>query len=67
MESTFTFKSKNYKISELSDEHRAIVAGLDAAQIRISEADDTLQLLMIARDALVSKLDDVIAAYTPLE
>lgn len=67
MDSTFTFKDKDYRISDLSDEHRAIVAGLDAAQTKIRETDDSLQLLMIARDSLVSRLDDVIASYSPVE
>jgi len=67
VDSTFTFKNKDYRISDLSDEHRAVVAGLDAAQIKINETDDTLQLLLIARDSLVSKLDEVIGGYSPVE
>ena len=66
MDTTFEFKGKSYRISDLSEDHRAIVAGLDAAQTKITETDDTLQLLMIARDSLVSRLNDVIAGYSPV-
>ena len=59
---TFEFKGQTYQISRLTDDQRAVLSGLEAAQEHVKSADERLQLLMIARDSLFEKLDEIVAS-----
>ena len=59
---TFEFKGQTYQISQLSEDQRAVLSGLDAAQEHVKNADERLQLLMIARDSLFEKLEGIISS-----
>ena len=59
---TFEFKGQTYQISRLTDDQRAVLSGLEAAQEHVKSADERLQLLMIARDSLFEKLDEIVSS-----
>lgn len=59
---TFEFKGQTYQISRLTEDQRAVLSGLEAAQEHVKTADERLQLLMIARDSLFEKLDEIVAS-----
>ena len=59
---TFEFKGKTYQISSLSEDQRAVLSGLEAAQEHVKDADERLQLLMIARDSLFESLEGIVTS-----
>ena len=59
---TFEFKGKTYQISQLTEDQRAVLTGIDAAQKQVKSADENLQLLMIARDSLFEQLEQIVSS-----
>ena len=59
---TFEFKGNTYQISSLSEDQRAVLSGLEAAQEHVKSADERLQLLMIARDSLFDRLEEIVSS-----
>ena len=51
-----TFEGKKYLINELSDDIKESVKGLQIAETQLKMHEDTLKLLAISRNVLISQL-----------
>ena len=51
-----TFEGKKYLISELSNDIKESIKGLQIAETQLKMHEDTLKLLSISRSALVNQL-----------
>ena len=61
------FEDKNYNIDSLSDESKNIIKGLQFADSQIKMQEDTLRLLILGRDSLISKLKNELSEAKPME
>ena len=61
------FEDKNYNIESLSDESKNIIKGLQFADNQIKMQEDTLRLLILGRDSLISKLKNELSDAKPIE
>ena len=61
------FEDKNYNIESLSDESKNIIKGLQFADSQIKMQEDTLRLLILGRDSLISKLKNELSDAKPIE
>ena len=53
---TLTYGDQTYDLNALSDQAKEAVAGLQVAETQIRIAEDTLKLMQIARQTLLSPL-----------
>ncbi len=51
-----TFEGKNYQINELSNDIKEAIQGLQIAETQLKMYKDTLKLLSISRNSLLSQL-----------
>ena len=51
-----TFEGKKYSINDLSDDIKESIKGLQIAETQLKMYEDTLKLLSISRNSLVSQL-----------
>ena len=51
-----TFEDKKYLISELSDDIKELIKGLQIAETQLKMHEDTLKLLSISRNSLANQL-----------
>ena len=61
------FEDSNYNIDSLSDESKNIIKGLQFADSQIKMQEDTLRLLILGRDSLISKLKNELNDAKPIE
>ena len=61
------FEDKNYNIDSLSDESKNIIKGLQFADNQIKMQEDTLRLLILGRDSLISKLKNELNDAKPID
>ena len=61
------FEDKNYNIDSLSDESKNIIKGLQFADSQIKMQEDTLRLLILGRDSLISKLKNELSEAKPID
>ena len=61
------FEDSNYNIDSLSDESKNIIKGLQFADSQIKMQEDTLRLLILGRDSLISKLKNELNDTKPIE
>ena len=61
------FEDTNYNIDSLSDESKNIIKGLQFADSQIKMQEDTLRLLILGRDSLISKLKNELSEAKPIE
>ena len=61
------FEDTNYNIDSLSDESKNIIKGLQFADNQIKMQEDTLRLLILGRDSLISKLKNELNEAKPIE
>ena len=61
------FEDSNYNIDSLSDETKNIIKGLQFADSQIKMQEDTLRLLILGRDSLISKLKNELNDAKPIE
>ena len=61
------FEDSNYNIDSLSDESKNIIKGLQFADSQIKMQEDTLRLLILGRDSLISKLKNELKDAKPIE
>ena len=61
------FEDTNYNIDSLSDESKNIIKGLQFADSQIKMQEDTLRLLILGRDSLISKLKNELNEAKPIE
>ena len=61
------FEDKNYNIDSLSDESKNIIKGLQFADSQIKMQEDTLRLLALGRNSLISKLKNELSDANPIE
>ena len=61
------FEDTNYNIDSLSDESKNIIKGLQFADSQIKMQEDTLRLLILGRDSLISKLKNELNDAKPIE
>ena len=61
------FEDTNYNIDSLSDESKNIIKGLQFADSQIKMQEDTLRLLILGRDSLISKLKNELSEAKPME
>ena len=59
---TFTFEGKTYSTEGLTENQMAVLEGLAVAEEQVKEADQKLQLFLIARDSLISDLKTIISS-----
>jgi len=61
------FEDSNYNIDSLSDESKNIIKGLQFADSQIKMQEDTLRLLILGRDSLISKLKNELNDAKPID
>ena len=58
-----TFEGKKYKVSDLSNETKEIIRGLQMSETQLKMYEDTLKLLRIGRNSLANQLREKLKNY----
>ena len=58
-----TFEGKKYLISDLSNDIKESIKGLQIAETQLKMYEDTLKLLSISRNSLANKLKEKLKEY----
>ena len=58
-----TFEGKKYNVNDLTSETKAIIKGLQTAEIQLKMHEDTLKLLSLGRISLTNQLREKLKNY----
>ena len=61
-----TFEDKRYDLNTLPDELKELVRGMQVADAQLRMHEDTLKVLAVGRQSLVSQLDERLKSVTPM-
>ena len=61
-----TLDGKKYDINSLSEDSKKLIDGLNIANVQIKMQEDSLKLMILGRNSLISSLKDTLKDVEPI-